>query len=1600
MDQLLDFGGMRMVPGHAFRLGAAPDWRSTIPVLKEYRITQDSNRRLILERLPFSKLQEQLLKLPPANSNTNGTASLRTATPVIVQGALPVRPKTPKTLIHAAQNRTPALTDAFVLDWDLVNTSLHDFTFRRSPALSYVLLGDARLSGTTTLDPGAVIRFDSGSLYLDGPLALPGTASGSGSRKPLLTSVYDETIAPALRSPEPQPPGQYVPALVVRAEDYTNAAQQIETRHPRARIIPDHPNGLSTVRLDRRVASDIATGQQLSIRIRRLGGDLSLPLTIHLATSTNSEAVFDPQTTNFSVMIPANAETIDIPLPELQQGALASALTLQPEANGAYLPGERLGASLLPMNSGNMSPMIMQAPSGMVGWWKAEGNPNDSSGGNHNGTAYGGASCVPGWNGQAFSFDGLNDYIQVQDDPALRMSSALTIELWLKRQRRTGAYEYLVEKGGAWNSGHQNYALQIHGADDGLCLTWNFGYRIGGVVSDLNWHHCAVTALNGQTDPVLYIDGWPQPISQTDRSGLSISLNGSSTLPLHIGAETDYSFYSQTLIDELSIYNQAISQNQIQSIFNSGKAGKTTGSFSCAACPSGIVSWWRAENNAFDSTGNNHGSFNGSYMGGQVGQTFRIVDSSSYVTVPASPSLDVGTGQGFTIEGWMNVYDDDTGGRPVFEWAGPNYGVHLWVNYLGLGNLYANVFDASGNHHAFWSYSTAIQSKTPVHVALSYNHATGNAQVFVNGNSIMTQSVGAITPQTSYPLYLGYRPAWLPGGPLALNGIIDEVSLYNRALSQTEIQAIYNAQSAGKCVGSQPPVITIQPQCQTVVGGGNVTFPVTASGVTALHYQWFHGAAQILGATSSSLTLNGVHSSDAGEYKVVVFNLEGSVTSSAAILTVQKVATPVFNPTGGSYPSSKNVIVTCATSGAVIHYTTTGLEPTQSDPIIASGSGVAVDHNLTLKAKGWKSGWATSDTESEAYRIETSPSDLPPSLTIMPATGASFLASDDVPIFVNAGDPDGTVTDIQLFRDGIKVAETTQSPLQYIMAQAAPGSYTFTARAVDNAGFVTLSSEVTIVVTASGPVLSLRGSQPWLKSVPVTLLASVVGVAPDGLTSLTLNGGAQPRQTGFFTISVPGPLVQGENTFTLVATDNQSRSAQTTAKLYFDSSAPTIAISAPSPGSSITTTRINATGTFGDGFIKQITVNGVPATISGSSWEALNIPIATGANTITAVAQDFAGNASQASVTVTGAGTLSDAIQLTAVPIGGLAPLQVVLQSSASGLPGTIQQVLYDFDGDGVIDQTSTALGQVSHTYTSVGEYFPVVTVATTSGRFSSSGGWTGGSERIRISVQAPPVQISTVPVTDPVDLKLTPDGNLCVLSRSTQTIAEYNPAGSLVRSLAGIGLNPNGIEVDAWGNVYVAVTGENQVRKFNPTANSFQGDMTFNGSRIGRTDKAAGTANGEFNAPFDVAITPEEEIAISDSGNHRIQRFTKFGVFLESFGSPGSGPGQFNTPKGLCYDDGGYLTLRTREITGLPSQFRAVIAAQAALLGWDWASSKALSISQQELVESTSRTQLTTACSYLIHRPSEIAKPSSHSAPGAHFQPSYLYITQPLWQP
>jgi hypothetical protein len=91
---------------------------------------------------------------------------------------------------------------------------------------------------------------------------------------------------------------------------------------------------------------------------------------------------------------------------------------------------------------------------------------------------------------------------------------------------------------------------------------------------------------------------------------------------------------------------------------------------------------------------------------------------------------------------------------------------------------------------------------------------------------------------------------------------------------------------------SGAPAITAPPSSVTVVAGAGATFTVTATGSATLSYQWYQNSVAVAGATAAVYAITSAQSADAGSYTCTVTNHLGSVTSSAATLTVTASTTP------------------------------------------------------------------------------------------------------------------------------------------------------------------------------------------------------------------------------------------------------------------------------------------------------------------------------------------------------------------------------------------------------------------------------------------------------------------------------------------------------------------------------------------------------------------------------------------------------------------------------------------------------------------------------------------------------------------------------------
>jgi hypothetical protein len=458
-------------------------------------------------------------------------------------------------------------------------------------------------------------------------------------------------------------------------------------------------------------------------------------------------------------------------------------------------------------------------PSDMVSWWDGEGDANDIIGTNH-GTLQNGATFAPGMVGQAFSFDGVNDFVQVPDALSLNFAptSPLTIYMWAY-PTAGGDMHLIGKRATCWDAGASaNYQI----AQDS---THGLHFNSGGVLLSSGqqlltnqWQHVAVTADGSMFR--LYING-QEKVSVAGTLGAQ-----DSGAPLIIGGVClDVGATFPGLLDEVAIVSRALSAEEIAAIANAGSAGKCQ---SCVTPPSNMVSWWKGENNADDSIDGNNGTLvnDATYAPGMVGQAFSFNGAEDYVVVPPSSSFDFGTGD-FAVDAW--IYPKaDTDQAIVSRWDNDL----AWDLRLGWGigvsdKLYFFFGDAPGSGILI---SDAVSLNQWHHVAVT--RKDGILYGYLDGVEYNAGIQGGNASNSNARLAIGKHLGF--GNP-SFNGLIDEVEIFNHALEASEIAAIYNAGSAGKCQAADttPDPFTFTDVTGVPLSTEQISNPITVSGITA-----------------------------------------------------------------------------------------------------------------------------------------------------------------------------------------------------------------------------------------------------------------------------------------------------------------------------------------------------------------------------------------------------------------------------------------------------------------------------------------------------------------------------------------------------------------------------------------------------------------------------------------------------------------------------------------------------------------------------------------------------------------------------------------------
>lgn len=426
---------------------------------------------------------------------------------------------------------------------------------------------------------------------------------------------------------------------------------------------------------------------------------------------------------------------------------------------------------------------------GLVAHWKFDGDLKDSSLFGNNGSAVGKIEFVDAIFGKGAKFNGKS-YIEVPDSTSLNLKDAFTFSFWVyKDDMRINDgmdvgvpyFEKNADPYGYWPYGMYEWWRYQPGV--------SYGYD----------------GSSGDTHSEMRLDQqkWALVTSTYDGSTMKIFINDqlvkselvnvtldSSSAPLYIGFGNFMvrDNYFKGIMDDLKIYNTALTYEQVESLYNAGLAGPGK---NLLKKPNRLVAYYRFEDNGNDSSimKNNATPINANggikYIDGIAGKAAKF-NGASYFEVKDSDSLDL---DNFTISLWVN--EDKTEERnPLVTKYGdsnnrkdPSYS--LFDNYTQSGTtMYLGLFDEDDTYDEF-SIEKPITIGKWYHYTATYDGKT--VKIYINGTLVKTIQFDETMSHSSGPLWLG---AFTDGS--FFKGVMDELRIYNYALTPAEVKKLYS----------------------------------------------------------------------------------------------------------------------------------------------------------------------------------------------------------------------------------------------------------------------------------------------------------------------------------------------------------------------------------------------------------------------------------------------------------------------------------------------------------------------------------------------------------------------------------------------------------------------------------------------------------------------------------------------------------------------------------------------------------------------------------------------------------------------------------------
>ena len=354
---------------------------------------------------------------------------------------------------------------------------------------------------------------------------------------------------------------------------------------------------------------------------------------------------------------------------------------------------------------------------------------------------------------------------------------------------------------------------------------------------------------------------------------------------------------SQTVNQTMSVTLNLLRTRLTRFLLNILAAGMlllATGLFGAGSLDltNGLVAYYPFNGNAQDESGNNHhGSVVGPMLAadrfGATGHAYLFDGVNDHIIV----SSRLTSGNPFTWCAWIKPSNSSITQTSSYILSQQNSSTQISPN-LGFNYPNGKIHFFSYTYQGFVTYSqlrSSWDTSQWMHVVVT-SDPSGQRKIFINGSldgSASGQEFGE--QNASFIMGCDIRDGAYSG---AFAGHIDDVRVYNRALSATDVQALYASEATVQ--------FTAQPQSQTVNLGQGAIFSVTATGLGPLTYQWFKDSVAISGAIESSLRIASAGYAHRGMYRVQVS--DGVTVADSTEVGLRLVNEPVveLSPSGSS----------------------------------------------------------------------------------------------------------------------------------------------------------------------------------------------------------------------------------------------------------------------------------------------------------------------------------------------------------------------------------------------------------------------------------------------------------------------------------------------------------------------------------------------------------------------------------------------------------------------------------------------------------------------------------------------------------------------------